>query len=83
MPRLYLAMVMILSLAMMAGARPLEAGDSNDIVGKSARYIAENRGAEYFIDINATLPYMEKAAVKFDHEYLVRVLNKYYKSVLS
>jgi hypothetical protein len=33
MPRLYLAMVMILSLAMMAGARPLEAGDSNDIVG--------------------------------------------------
>lgn len=47
-------------------------------VGKRALYDVVERGSEYLIDTGAILPFMGKAAVKFDDGYLERVINKYY-----
>jgi len=47
-------------------------------VGKRAVYEVIERGSGYLIDIHKTLPLMDEAGVKFDHDYLERAISKYY-----
>lgn len=47
-------------------------------VGKRAVYGIAERGAEYSIDIDAVLPALEQAGVRFDNDYLEKVIGKYY-----
>lgn len=48
------------------------------LVGKPAIYQKEVRGAEYKINIDDTLQFIDGAAVIFGEEYLMKVLKKYY-----
>jgi nucleoside-diphosphate-sugar epimerase len=48
------------------------------VVGKSAMYQIEERGAEYHINIVDTLSAINKAKVSFGELYLTKVLEKYY-----
>ena len=47
-------------------------------VGKRAFYEIVERGSGYPIDINTILPAINSAGVKFGHDYLERVIHKYY-----
>jgi nucleoside-diphosphate-sugar epimerase len=47
-------------------------------VGKRAVYEVFERGSWYQIDIRAILPVIDAAGVKFDKDYLERVIGKYY-----
>jgi len=47
-------------------------------VGKPAVYKVLERGSGYPIDIQMMLPVMDAAGVKFDNDYLERVIGKYY-----
>lgn len=47
-------------------------------VGKRAIYYLVERGSEYAIDTNAVLPVLENAGVKFESDYLEKVMRKYY-----
>jgi len=47
-------------------------------VGKRAVYEVFDRGSGYTIDIQPILPFLDAAGVKFDTEYLERVIGKYY-----
>jgi nucleoside-diphosphate-sugar epimerase len=49
-------------------------------LGKRAVYSILERGSGYPIDIAAILPALEKAGVKFEHDYLEKVIRKYYGS---
>jgi len=51
------------------------------IVGKRAVYDIVDRGSECPIDISAILPTLDKAAVKFGNDYLIRVIDKYYGKI--
>ena len=51
------------------------------VVGKRAIYDIVDRGSGYAIDISAILPTLDKTAVKFGSDYLVRVIGKYYGKV--
>lgn len=47
-------------------------------VGKSAIFDTVERGTEYEIDTHLILPVMEKIDLRFDGDYLQKVVNKYY-----
>ena len=47
-------------------------------VGKHAVYAVFERGSGYPIDIQAIFPVLDMAGVKFDKDYLERVIGKYY-----
>jgi nucleoside-diphosphate-sugar epimerase len=49
------------------------------VVGKRAVYELLERGSEYKIDTKAISPFLEKAGVDFDDNYLEKVIIKYYK----
>jgi len=50
-------------------------------IGKRAIYDVVERGSEYPIDTSAMLPLLEQAGVKFGHDYLEKVINKYYGKI--
>lgn len=49
-------------------------------VGKRAIFDIVERGSQYFIDVRAILPAIERAGVIFGDGYLERVIGKYYGS---
>ncbi|MES2025539.1 MAG: NAD-dependent epimerase/dehydratase family protein [Pseudomonadota bacterium] len=49
------------------------------VVGKSALYNLVARGSEYPIDISAIIPILENTDVDFGHDYLDKVIGKYYE----
>jgi nucleoside-diphosphate-sugar epimerase len=51
------------------------------IVGKKAIYEIMERGCEYPIDIGIIRPILNKITVRFDDNYLERVLGKYYEKI--
>lgn len=53
-------------------------GAMEKAVGKRAVYEIAERGSGYSIDTRAILPLLDEAGVKFDENYLERVLYKYY-----
>lgn len=48
------------------------------VVGKSGIYNVEERGSEYYIDIDPILPVINKLDINFGDEYLEKVISKYY-----
>jgi len=48
------------------------------IVGKTAVFNKVERGSDYFIDITSITPMLENAGIKFDDNYLQKVIKKYY-----
>lgn len=48
------------------------------VVGKRAIYDTVERGSEYSIDVTAMLAVLNKTSVKFDGDYLEKVIGKYY-----
>jgi nucleoside-diphosphate-sugar epimerase len=51
------------------------------VVSKRAIYDVVESGSEYLIDISAILPVLEKAGIKFDNDYLEKVIDKYYEKI--
>lgn len=49
-----------------------------NVIGKQAVFEIVERGSEYPIDTGIMYPILGKAAVKFDDNYLERVIEKYY-----
>lgn len=49
------------------------------VVGKPAIYHCEARGYHYPIDVSAMLPFIAETGIDFEHDYLLRVLRKYYE----
>ncbi len=49
------------------------------VVGKTAVYHCEARGYHYPIDVAAMLPLVAPSGIDFEHDYLLRVLRKYYE----
>ncbi|MDX8394429.1 MAG: hypothetical protein R8K21_07600 [Mariprofundales bacterium] len=48
------------------------------VIGKNAVYVSKNKGSEYIIDIDLIRPLLNQAEVKFDNNYLNRIIAKYY-----
>jgi nucleoside-diphosphate-sugar epimerase len=51
------------------------------VVGKQAIYEIVERGSGYSIDIGVIRPILDKAAIRFDDNYLERVIGKYYGKI--
>jgi Ca2+-binding EF-hand superfamily protein len=51
------------------------------IVGNAAIFDIFDRGSEYDIDVGTMLPMYAKADVKFDDNYLEKIIRKYYGKV--
>jgi nucleoside-diphosphate-sugar epimerase len=49
------------------------------LVGKPAVYRCAERGYHYPIDVSAMLPFIAPSGIDFEHDYLPRVLRKYYE----
>lgn len=49
------------------------------VVGKPAVYNVVTKGSEYPIDTSAIVPILENAGVDFTHDYLEKVVSKYYE----
>ncbi|MFC7300109.1 NAD-dependent epimerase/dehydratase family protein [Herminiimonas aquatilis] len=49
------------------------------VIGKPAIYNVVERGSEYQIDTSIIIPILGNAGVDFDHNYLEKIVEKYYK----
>jgi hypothetical protein len=48
------------------------------VIGKNAHYHLIDRRSEYSIDIDALMPFVRKAGIAFEDDYLFKVIEKYY-----
>jgi len=48
------------------------------VTGKQAVYVVDERGTDYTIDIQRICPLLKRVEVKFDDNYLERIIGKYY-----
>lgn len=52
------------------------------VAGKQAIYDIAERGSGYLIDIGMIRPILDKTAIRFDDNYLERVIGKYYGEIV-